>query len=357
MQNALLADILAQGQNLKNTIAHLFGPERENLAAAAKFLGSERPIIFLGMASAEFLCMPAAVFLGERGRLAGTMSASDALYSHLPSLRGAGLVINSRSGETAEVVKLARALRDYDIPFVALTNEPLSTLAGLAEQVIWTNTRKDDLVSINVVTGMMTAALALAAEIGGGLDALRPEFLRLPEAMQSVVTRAVDQAPAMRDLFRAVRPITLLYRGCSRGPAWCGRLVLEEVARTPGVPIEAAEFRQGPNEVVDELFGAVMFLPEGQQGLLNRALAGDILRSGGRVLLIGDPEQVRGMESDRAQAFAIPPVAACLRPVLEVVPLQALAFELAQAQGYPPGTVRYITKVILDEEGIPNEEV
>jgi glucosamine 6-phosphate synthetase-like amidotransferase/phosphosugar isomerase protein len=45
-----------------------------------------------------------------------------------------------------------------------------------------------------------------------------------------------------------------------------------------------------------------------------------------------------------------------LRPLLEIVPVQVLAYHLAQAQGYEPGQVRYITKVILTEEGIPNKQ-
>ena len=49
------------------------------------------------------------------------------------------------------------------------------------------------------------------------------------------------------------RPIHLLYRGVTSGAVYCAQLALEEVARFPSVPLEAAEFRQGPNEVVVEI--------------------------------------------------------------------------------------------------------
>jgi fructoselysine-6-P-deglycase FrlB-like protein len=52
--------------------------------------------------------------------------------------------------------------------------------------------------------------------------------------------------------------------------------------------------------------------------------------------------------------FAIPNVPDELISVLAVVPAQVLAYKLAEAQGYQPGTTRYITKVILAEQGIPN---
>jgi glutamine---fructose-6-phosphate transaminase (isomerizing) len=353
MENKLWADIQAQGDNLANVIAHLFGPERNPLAAAARFLDGDAPVVLTGVASAEYLCMPAQAFFGQHGRPALTLCASDALYTHLPALRKARVVINTRSGETAEVVRLAHALKAQGIPFLALTNEPASTAARLADCVLWANTRKDELVSINVVTGMMTATLALAAAACGQLENLRADFERLPSQLGEMVTRAGEQAQSVFTLLGQTRPLYQLYRGASKGAAHCARLVLEEVARTPGIAMEAAEFRQGPNEVIDARFGALVYVPTGKPGELNRALAQDILRSGGRVLLVGSPSGLPAHAN--LLAARLPELPDCLRPVLEVVPAQHLAYQLAAAQGYEPGVTRYITKVILSEEGIPNQ--
>lgn len=353
MNNILWQDILAQGENLANVVSHFYGAERPRLEAAARFVSGGQPVVFAGVASAEYLCMPAAVYLAQGGRVAQTLCASDAFYTHLPMLRGTRVVINTRSGETAEVVRLAQALKEAGIPFVALTNEPESTAARLADHVVWANTRKDDLVSINVVTGMMTATLLLAAAVNGELDLLRPAFERLPGFLADTVQRSVACADDIFGLLGEVRPVYQLYRGASRGAANCGRLVLEEVARTPGVAMESAEFRQGPNEVIDERFGAIVYAPSGKPGELNRALALDILRSGGRVLLVGGANGLP--EHERLLTFDLPDLPDFLRPVLEVVPAQLLAYRRAQAQGYAPGTTRYITKIILTEEGIPNQ--
>ncbi|MBI4928968.1 MAG: SIS domain-containing protein, partial [Anaerolineae bacterium] len=233
MENPLWADIQLQGQNLAHVVGRIFGEERANIDAAARFMRPDRPTVLIGVASAQYLCMPAEQYLNALGFPASTLCASDALYSHLPALRHSNVVINSRSGETAEVVKLGQALAEAGIPFVAITNEKDSSLARLAEQVVWVDTHKDDLVSINVVTGMMTATLALCAAQAGTLDALRPELERLPDGMVRCVAQAGEAAQSMAALFTGVRPIYLLYRGPSRGAAYCGRLALEEIARTP----------------------------------------------------------------------------------------------------------------------------
>jgi glucosamine--fructose-6-phosphate aminotransferase (isomerizing) len=116
--------------------------------------------------------------------------------------------------------------------------------------------------------------------------------------------------------------------------------------------MEAGEFRQGPIEVVDQDFGAIVYVLEGEAGLLNCRLAEDIRLSGGRVYLVG-----KGVlcEKDGPLVFQIPCGETIFQPVLEVVPSQILAYKLAEAQGLKPGQVRYITKVITTEIGLPGE--
>lgn len=355
MENPLWADIQAQGENLRHVVDHLYGAERQRLQAAAQFLSNGKPIVFTGMASAAYTCMPAEFYLGQQGRYAGTIGASDALYSLLPALSGTNVVINSRSGETAEIVKLGQALVEAGVPFLAVTNEPESTLARQATHILWSNTRKDDLVSINVVTGMTVTCLALCAEVVGQLDALRPNLDKLADAMDNAVAQAVREADKIADLFAETRPLYLLYRGARRAAALCGRLVLEEVARRPAVPLEAGEFRQGPNEVVDGRFGAILFAASDETAALDLRLAQDIHACGGRVLVVGNADISEQLVGSGIPSFRVASLPSYLSPIVELAPVQLLAYKSAERQGYAPGTVRYITKVITSEAGIPNQ--
>jgi glucosamine--fructose-6-phosphate aminotransferase (isomerizing) len=350
MANPLWLDIQAQGDNLRHVVHHLYGPERKRLKEAARFLGNDKPILFIGMGSAAYLCMPAEFYLGRHGRLANVVYASEALYTLLPVLQHVNVVINSRSGETAEVVKLSHALLEAKIPFLAITNEPESTLAQGATHLLWSRSRKDDLVSINIVTGMMAATLILTAEAVGQSETTRSAWDDLASALDDTLVRAVQQADELAGFLEAIRPIYLLYRGPSKGSAYCGRLVLEEVGRRPALPSEAADFRQGTIEVVDDRFGAIVFIPEGKPGQLNLALADDIRASGGRVLMVGAAETG---DDSKKKVFHVAAAPSDFRPILEVVPVQMLAYKLAERQGLEPGAVRFLSKVITTELGIP----
>jgi glucosamine--fructose-6-phosphate aminotransferase (isomerizing) len=295
--------------------------------------------------------MPAEVYLGMHGGPARVIYSSEALYNLLPSLENSNVVINSRSGETVELVKLGQALHARGIPFVTITNEPDSTLARISPKIVWADSRKDELVSINIVTAMMLTTVMLSAAALGKLDELVPALRRLPEQMAQVVRQASARAEEMWDYFNGIRPIYLIYRGLLKGSAFNGRLVLEEIARTPGIAMEAGDFRQGPNEVIDERFGALLFVSGGHQGKLNLSLGRDIRASGGKVMMVG---RTNGWQEVGGLSFDIDDVPEELLPVLATVPAQLLAYKLAEHQGYTPGEVRYISKVILTEEGIPN---
>ncbi len=350
--NPLWNDIQAQGDNLKTVIAHLLGQEMSHIEQSAAFLKNEKPITLIGIGSAAYLCEPAAAVLQQNGRPAYVVCASDALYSALPSLRQTNVVINSRSGETIEVVKVCQALVQEDIPYILITNEPESTAAKTARHVIWSNSRKDELVSINIVTSMMTTTLILALATLGLLDSFRPALERLPNTLAETVQKSSVLAQKIGGLLGETRPVYLLYRGADKGAAYCGRLVLEEVARRPAVAMEAGDFRQGPMEVVDSHFGAVVVAPQGAQGNLNLTLAKNILESQGRVLLIGNCAED---SADNHLNIPIAEIPNELLSVVAVVPAQVLAYEIAKAQGFTPGEVRYISKVITTEEGIPNQ--
>lgn len=356
MPNPLWADIHAQGENLRHVIDHLYGAERQSLVEAAQFLQNDKPIGFVGMTSAAYTCHPAELFLGQHGRFASTIGAPDALYSLLPALKQTNVIINSRSGETAEIVKLSQVMAVAGVPFLAVTNEPASTLADRATHVVWSNTRKDDLVSINVITGMTLTCFALAAAVLGELDAIRAGMDRLVAEMDSAVQQATDLGDRLAGQFAETRPLYLLYRGETKLAALCGRLVLEEVARYPAVPLEVGEFRQGPIEVVDERFGAVLFAASGEMAAFDKELVEDIRSCGGRALVVGAaPEFGSQVRADAGiSVFPIGSLPGLLSPIVQLAPIQLLAYKLAELQGYEPGTVRYITKVITSETGIPN---
>ena len=281
MENGLWSDIQEQGKNLRHVVHRLYGEERARLETAARFLRNDRPIAMIGVASAEYLCMPAAAYLGEHGRFATTLCAADGQFISSARSARANVVINSRSGETVEVVDWAARWRGTH-PLRHLTNEPRSTLARLADA--WSGRHAQGRAGLDQRGHRDDDCHAGA---GGGGDwaswiELHPDLERLAEAMDGVVDRAATRADYFNALCRRHAPALPALprarqrRGLLRAAGARGDLT------QPSIAMDAAEFRQGPNEVIDEHFAAVVFCGAGKPGELNLSLAGDIQSSGGK---------------------------------------------------------------------------
>lgn len=109
--NSLWQDIQAQGENLRAVIEHMLTQEQKQLETFVDITQNEKPIALVGIGSAAYLCELAASYLNQHGRPASVIYASEAYYNAFPALRKSNVIVNSRSGETVEIVKLCYKLK------------------------------------------------------------------------------------------------------------------------------------------------------------------------------------------------------------------------------------------------------
>jgi glucosamine--fructose-6-phosphate aminotransferase (isomerizing) len=196
---------------------------------------------------------------------------------------------------------------------------------------------------------MLVSELVLASYLEGQLEALFSELKDAPQAVESTLKESIQHREELYDLFTGAHPIYLLGRGPSIASAHGGALVIEETSRHPVTPMATGLFRQGPIEVVDEHFRAMIFEGAGEPARLTRILAAELIKKGGGIAWVGNGELSEAIQ------IHLPELPAYLYPLVEIIPCQILAHDLAQRAGITPGSVRYIQKVTTGEEGIPGD--
>jgi glucosamine--fructose-6-phosphate aminotransferase (isomerizing) len=340
-------DVLSQPENLRHVIEAHARADRKPLEKAARLASESSRIIFTGVGSGLNATIPAVYYLMSRGKAAAYIDTTELVYNLYPGLAGSLLVLNTRSGETAELIRAAELAKEAGVPTVAVTNEPESSVGRLADVCLPTHSRWDDLVVISAYGGMLVSELVLASYLEGQLDALFSELKDMPQAVEATIKETIQYRQELYDLFAGARPITLLGRGPSIASIHGGALVIEETSRCPVTPMATGLFRQGPIEVVDEHFRAMIFEGSGEPARLTRILAGELVRKEAGIAWVGSSELGGALQ------IRLPELPAYLLPLVEIIPPQVLAHDLAERAGIPPGTVRYIQKVITGEEGIP----
>ncbi len=317
---------------------------------AAGLLKSASSITFAGVGSGLNATIPACVYLMAEGIPSQYIDATELTYDLFPGSKRSALVLNTRSGETIDLIKLASMARAAHVPTVAVTNEPGSTVGRMADVCIPTHSRWDELVVLSAYGGMLATELILASHVAGKPEQMLPDLRAAANGMQAVFDQAMENRGTARELFGTGYPIYLLGRGASFASTLAGTLVLQEMARQSAIPMGGGLFRQGPIEVVDDRFMAFVFEGNSQASSLNFGLARDLVTSGARIYWIGNASLAGSL------SLHLPKLSAYLLPLLEILPLHLLAYDLAEKKGIQPGTVRYIEKVITTESGLPNQK-
>ncbi len=343
-------DITSQVDNLHQVIEQHAASSERDMEKAAGLLKSASSIIYAGVGSGLNATIPAYVYLMGEGIPSQYIDATELTYDLFPGSQSSALVLNTRSGETIDLIKLAKMARAAGVPTVAVTNEPGSSVGRLVDICIPTHSRWDELVVLSAYGGMLATELILAGYVAGQPDQMLADLRVAANEMQAVFGQALVNREKARDLFSVGYPIYLLGRGASCASALGGTLALQEMARQTAIPMAGGLFRQGPIEVVDDRFKAFVFEGAGEVSALNISLARDLVAAGGQVYWIGNAS-VGG-----ALNLNLPQLPAHILPLLEIIPLHLLAYDLAEKQGFQPGTVRYIQKVITTETGLPNQK-
>ncbi len=341
IDSPLLHDILNQPYSLAQTVEYQLSAGKSALSAAARVMAG-KSLLLSGMGSSLYACYALSAELAQHGIPVTTIDTAELLHYHHRAYRDAVAVLVSRSGESIETLKLLPLLKAQGTRIVGVTDVDESTLAHEADVTVSIHSGKDHLVAVQSYTATLIALRLLGTALMNTFDATCDELKGAVKLLADEVPQCVERSAGWRSFFDGAPVVHLLGRGCSIASVYEGALLFNEVAKFPSAPMEAAQFRHGPVEIVDEHYRAIVFTPNDHTRELNIALARDLTRFGGQVRLIGPGEA----EEDW---WTTSKVSACLAPLIEIIPLQCAAMRLAEWRGFTPGEFRVVAQVTRSE--------
>jgi len=336
MTNRMIDNILSQPLSLAEVCAWQLGDGAPALAAAASVLRGARRIVFTGMGTSLFATLPAACFLQARGISAESVDSSELLHFLHPSIRpGDAVVVVSRSGESAEVVKLLPLLRERGLPVVGLTNFADSTLARQSTHALAMKCRADRMVAVQSYTSSLTVLLLLAASVmNDPLDPWRAAIEKTVQELEVETRRQIAAKNEWTGFLSDAEVVYLLGRGPSLASCHEGALLFHESCRLPAIGMSTGQFRHGVVEVADRRTRAIVFASQRRTEELDLALASDLRSMDAQVRVCRGHAPAPGLET-----------------ILEIVPLQVAVCYLAQAKGWEAGDFRHSALVTNTEAG------
>ncbi|HXB20349.1 MAG TPA: glutamine--fructose-6-phosphate transaminase (isomerizing) [Candidatus Solibacter sp.] len=272
-------------------------------------------------------------------------------------------VLITQSGETADTIAAQREAKEKGSKTLAICNVVGAMIAREAAGTLYTHAGPEiGVASTKAFTSQLTALFLLALYLGELRGEISPErgkqfvseLAMIPGKLEILLGREQECDRLAKEYVRA-NDFLFLGRGIHYPIALEGALKLKEVSYIHAEGYPAGEMKHGPNALIDENLPVVVLAtkdpndPDSVQRY-EKTISNmkEVKARSGKVIAVaieGDEE----IKDAADQVLYVPQTAELLLPILEIVPLQLLAYHMAVRRGCDVDQPRNLAKSVTVE--------
>ncbi len=330
----------------------------EEIGVPTALAASIGRVYFIACGTSSHAAMAGRYWVEQLARIPAVVEiGSEVRYRDPVFLENDLVVAVSQSGETLDTLAAAKAAKAQGARVLAVANVLDSAIPRMADASLYTHAGPEiGVASTKCFTTQLAALLLLAVHIGRAKNTLDEASARrvldalwqVPHLMRNVL--ATSDASARVIAKKHLRATDFLYLGRGTGfpIALEGALKLKEISYIHAEGYAAGEMKHGPIALIDEHMPVVVLAPRDahhQKTLSNvqeaRAREGQIIA----VCTEGDDEAQR-LAGD---VLTVPSAEPEVLPLLTVIPLQLLAYHMADLKGTDVDQPRNLAKTVTVE--------
>lgn len=271
-----------------------------------------------------------------------------------PILNETDLVVAiSQSGETADTLAAIKEAKNKGAKTIGIVNVVGSSIAREVGSGIYLHAGPEiGVASTKAFTCQVVALLLLALFIeqvkGKKLDKkFLADLNNLPEQIEQVLPES-DKIRKLAEKFKDSRNFLYLGRGLNFPVALEGALKLKEISYIHAEGYPAAEMKHGPIALIDENMPVVCVVPQDENYEKMLSNMAEIKARKGELIAVTDSDDGK-LEKLTANIIKVPRVRSELSPIINVIPLQLLAYHIADLKGLDVDKPRNLAKSVTVE--------
>ncbi len=279
-------------------------------------------------------------------------------YRYRDPIIGPGdlLLAISQSGETADTLAAVKDARAKGARVMCIANVVDSSIARACHHSLYTHAGPEiGVASTKAFTTQLAALVLLAIHLGRRSGALSPEaastlireFMAIPHKMADVIGHS-PQIQVIARRYGSARDFLFLGRGPNYPIALEGALKLKEISYIHAEGYAAGEMKHGPIALIDENMPVVVVCPKGPGYEKVMSNLVEVKAREGKIIAVathGDND----IGSIADEVIVIPDAPSHLQPLLTVLPLQLLAYHVADFKGTDVDQPRNLAKSVTVE--------
>ena len=260
-----------------------------------------------------------------------------------------GIVI-SQSGETMDTIAATELLKENGAHVLALVNVVGSSLARMADSVFYLHVGPEiGVASTKAYLGMLVGQLLLAKhwDSANKLDVSFNEIAELPKLIQETMA-CEKQIKEISEIICKKNDIYFIGRGLDYALAAEGALKLKEISYLHAEALAAGELKHGTLALIEE--GTPIIVTASQNHLLDKTTSNvqEVIARGAYVIAIGD-NQSEKLENISDEYVTLPDSNEILTTVISIIPLQFIAYHVANLNGESIDQPRNLAKSVTVE--------
>ena len=260
-----------------------------------------------------------------------------------------GIVI-SQSGETMDTIAATELLKENGAHVLALVNVVGSSLARMADSVFYLHVGPEiGVASTKAYLGMLVGQLLLAKhwDSANKLDVSFDEIAELPK----LIEETMDCEKQIKDISEKIykkNDIYFIGRGLDYALAAEGALKLKEISYLHAEALAAGELKHGTLALIED--GTPIIVTASQNHLLDKTTSNvqEVIARGAYVIAIGD-NQSEKLENISDEYVTLPDSNEILTTVISIIPLQFIAYHVANLNGESIDQPRNLAKSVTVE--------
>lgn len=262
----------------------------------------------------------------------------------------------SQSGETADTLTAIKQSKARGSHILIITNRPDSAMAREADSLVPVNAGIEVSVAATksyVAQLMAFYALALhLAEIKGSTDAeelktIKNELLLLPQKIELLLSKT-DKIQKCARMYSSSKNFIFIARGINYATALEGALKLKEISYINATGYPAGELKHGPIAMLDETLPVLSIMMSGKvyEKILSNAQESKARNA--RMIALTDSTDEK-LDELFDYVLNVPHVNELVSPIMAIVPLQLLAYHIAEFLGKDVDQPRNLAKSVTVE--------
>jgi len=283
-------------------------------------------------------------------------ASSEYIYKRVISNKNSLTIGVSQSGETADTITALRLAREKGSHVLVITNRPDSTMAREADSLLPINAGFEvSVAATKSYTAQLLAFYLLAlrlAEINKSLDAkvlenYKKELLQLPHKVE-IILNNTEEIKKCAIKYNASKDFIFIARGINFPAALEGALKLKEISYINATGYPAGELKHGPIAMLDKTLPVVSILVPGKvfEKVLSNSEESKAREA--RMIAVTSSDDPK-LESIFRNIIKIPQTDEIFSPLLTTIPLQLLAYYIAEFLGKDVDQPRNLAKSVTVE--------